>query len=334
MKAVVRGALALLMLGAAAGPTRAADFQTQYQVVTPYTGQTTRVALPPKLSCRVGFEGSSGALQIRNDGAAAIPVGTKVQWLTSSGRSGVLRLRARLDPGWQEYAPSLFPATMADYNATCTAAVVAPTPSFPTPDYGQQPFPMPAPVQLPHLACRVDLGKPWAALELLNDGSVPIAAGTKVRWQTSIGRSGTLQLASRVEPGWAQRAPSLFLRTTADIRSTCTAAVIAPAGGSVFQQPGAFPKPGTAYPGQVSLPSAPARFEPPLSPHGYRLHACQSVGSEVCGAPIARVYCRKLGYADANDFDSARRVVVAETLAGQMCTQGKCRVFNYIACVP
>jgi hypothetical protein len=224
---------------------------------------------------------------------------------------------------------------MADYNATCTAAVVSPAPSFPTPDYGQQPFPMPAPVQLPHLACRVDLSKPWAALELLNDGSVAIAGGTKVRWQTSIGRSGTLQLASRLDPGWAQRVPSVFLRTTADIRSTCTAAVIAPARSYVFQQlPGVIAKPGNAYPGQVGLPNAPARFEPPLSPHGHRLHACKVVGGEICGAPIAQLYCQRLGYARANDYDTGRRVVVAETLAGQMCTQGKCRVFNYIACVP
>jgi hypothetical protein len=341
----MKAALVLPMLAAVvalAVPAQAASVQSPSgpaKVVQPFaTGQPNGLAMPPQLSCRVGFDRGWGALQIRNDGAAPLPVGTRIQWLTSSGRSGAVRLRERLDPGWQDYEPSLFPGTMADYNATCTAAVAVSTLqglNFGQQPFGQQSFVTPV---IPHLSCQVRFEGPWAALDLRNDGSAAIPAGTKVQWRTSMGRAGVLQLTSRLAPGWQERVPSLFVRTKADSQSACEAAIVAPGGPSATPRQGILMNPATAYSGQLinplTLPKSPARFEPPLSPHGQRLHACQSVASDVCGSPVAQLYCQQRGYAHATSYDTNKRWVQAETLAGEMCALGKCRVFDYIACAP
>jgi hypothetical protein len=112
----MKTAFILLSLAALAAPARAGDVQS------PALTQVAQSFQMP-LSCSVGVDSSGGALRIRNDGAASVPVGSRVEWMTSSGRSGVVRLRTRLDPGLQEYEPAAFPATMADTNATCVAAV-------------------------------------------------------------------------------------------------------------------------------------------------------------------------------------------------------------------
>jgi hypothetical protein len=121
----MKATLVLLTLTAFAAPARAGDVHSPSltQVAQSFSAQTP-------LSCRVAVDSTGGALEIGNAGAAPVPVGSRIEWQTSSGRSGVVRLRTRLDPGLQEYEPSAFPATMADTNTTCVAAVsyVAPAP--------------------------------------------------------------------------------------------------------------------------------------------------------------------------------------------------------------
>ena len=54
----------------------------------------------------------------------------------------------------------------------------------------------------------------------------------------------------------------------------------------------------------------------------------------MCGFAVALLFCQQRGYAHTNGYDTDRRKVVAETLAGEICTRSKCRVFNYIGCAP
>jgi hypothetical protein len=81
-------------------------------------------------------------------------------------------------------------------------------------------------------------------------------------------------------------------------------------------------------------PPQPQRFEPPLSPGGQRLYACQTLEGTGCGQPAAAMFCQQKGFAQVSAYDSSRLSVASETLSGAKCTKKKCRVFDFITCAP
>jgi hypothetical protein len=77
-------------------------------------------------------------------------------------------------------------------------------------------------------------------------------------------------------------------------------------------------------------------YNPPLTANGNRLFACEKLDGDDCGKgdhrSIAKAFCAKNGYADADDIDVDSKKVKAETLDGQYCTKKKCKVFDQIVC--
>jgi hypothetical protein len=74
-------------------------------------------------------------------------------------------------------------------------------------------------------------------------------------------------------------------------------------------------------------------YEPPYTQSGARVYACQTIGGNVCGEPVASAFCQQQGFGRADAFNSANQKEPAETLAGQKCTKKKCKVFTQIVCV-
>lgn len=92
--------------------------------------------------------------------------------------------------------------------------------------------------------------------------------------------------------------------------------------------------------GTPSTPNAPTAqtqaYDPPLTAGGNRLFACEKLDGDDCGKgdhrSIAKAFCAKNGYAEAEDIDVDSKKVKAETLDGQFCTKRKCKVFDQIVC--
>jgi hypothetical protein len=82
----------------------------------------------------------------------------------------------------------------------------------------------------------------------------------------------------------------------------------------------------------TASPPASQVFQPPLVASGKRLYACKDLSNKSCGEPVAASFCQQQGFARAGEIDTAREKVQAETLGGQVCTKGKCRVFEKIVC--
>jgi hypothetical protein len=99
-------------------------------------------------------------------------------------------------------------------------------------------------------------------------------------------------------------------------------------GGGVLQDTG-NPVPSTPTAQKQS-------YKPPLTANGNRLFACEELDGDDCGKgdyrSIAKAFCAKQGYAEADDIDVDSKKVKAETLDGQYCTKKKCKVFDKIVC--
>lgn len=85
-------------------------------------------------------------------------------------------------------------------------------------------------------------------------------------------------------------------------------------------------------PTPATLPASQA-FAPPLAKSGRRLYACQALDSDVCGRPVADVFCQQQGFARTESFGTDRIKGPVETIGGQTCTKKKCKTFEEIVCV-
>jgi hypothetical protein len=121
--------------------------------------------------------------------------------------------------------------------------------------------------------------------------------------------------------------PGLKLKTAGDVAGTMEAP---PSPFGAPQDDAAAP-PAPPQPAPAPLPAS-QEFAPPLAKSGLPLYACQTVGGESCGGPVADAFCRKLGFAGAAGFDTDTKKVQAETLTGEKCTKKKCKVFERIVC--
>jgi hypothetical protein len=77
-------------------------------------------------------------------------------------------------------------------------------------------------------------------------------------------------------------------------------------------------------------------YKPPLTASNNRLFACEKLDGDDCGKgdyrSIARAFCTKRGFAEADDIKVDSKKVKAETLDGQFCSKNKCKVFERITC--
>jgi hypothetical protein len=77
-------------------------------------------------------------------------------------------------------------------------------------------------------------------------------------------------------------------------------------------------------------------YAPPMTANGNRLFACEKLDGDDCGKgdyrSVAKAFCAKNGFANADDIDVDSKKVKAETLDGQYCTKKKCKVFDQIVC--
>ncbi len=91
-------------------------------------------------------------------------------------------------------------------------------------------------------------------------------------------------------------------------------------------------------PGQPVVTPQPREqtYKPPMTMNGNRLFACEKLDGDDCGKgdhrSIAKAFCEKNGFANADDIDVDSKKVKAETLDGQYCTKKKCKVFDQIVC--
>jgi hypothetical protein len=80
---------------------------------------------PPKVSCRIEFDGGWGEFEIRNNSVAPLVTGTKFSWKTNTGKSGVTKpIGYPLPSGNEAYFPSMFQRQPGDPDKTCTAKVM------------------------------------------------------------------------------------------------------------------------------------------------------------------------------------------------------------------
>ena len=97
-------------------------------------------------------------------------------------------------------------------------------------------------------------------------------------------------------------------------------------GGGIFQD-GGTPTPQTAQS---------QTYKPPLTANSNRLFACEKLDGDDCGKgdyrSIAKAFCSKQGFAEADDIKVDSEKVKAETLDGQFCSKRKCKVFEQITC--
>ena len=77
-------------------------------------------------------------------------------------------------------------------------------------------------------------------------------------------------------------------------------------------------------------------YDPPLTPNGNRLFACEELDQDDCGKgdhkDISLAWCQNEGYPQVKGYDVDSKKVKAETLDGQYCTKSKCKVFDEIVC--
>ncbi|NJO34556.1 MAG: PQQ-like beta-propeller repeat protein [Rhodospirillales bacterium] len=104
-------------------------------------------------------------------------------------------------------------------------------------------------------------------------------------------------------------------------------------GGPVVVGGGVLEDTGTPAPQPTSQAQA---YKPPFTTNGNRLFACEELDGDDCGKgdyrSIAKAFCAKNGFANADDIDVDSKKVKAETLDGQYCTKKKCKVFDQIVC--
>lgn len=97
-------------------------------------------------------------------------------------------------------------------------------------------------------------------------------------------------------------------------------------GGGIFQD-GDIPPPRTAQS---------QTYKPPLTPNSNRLFACEELDGDDCGKgdyrSIAKAFCSKQGFVEADDIKVDSKKVKAETLDGRFCSKNKCKVFDRITC--
>jgi hypothetical protein len=74
----------------------------------------------------------------------------------------------------------------------------------------------------------------------------------------------------------------------------------------------------------------------PLTANNNRLFACEQLDGDDCGKgdhrAIAKAFCTKQGFAEADDIKVDNKKGKAETLDGQFCATDKCKVFERIVC--
>jgi hypothetical protein len=103
-----------------------------------------------------------------------------------------------------------------------------------------------------------------------------------------------------------------------------------PMGGGVFQDSG-IPAPAPAT--QTAQSQS---YKPPLTANNNRLFACIELDGDDCGKgdyrEIAKAFCTKQGFAEAEDIKVDNKKVHAETLDGRFCSKKKCKVFERITC--
>jgi hypothetical protein len=77
-------------------------------------------------------------------------------------------------------------------------------------------------------------------------------------------------------------------------------------------------------------------YKPPRTAAGNRLLACLELDGDDCDKSqyrtVAESFCRNQGFQSAGDLDVDAKRGRAETLDGQLCTQKKCKVFDFIVC--
>ena len=98
-----------------------------------------------------------------------------------------------------------------------------------------------------------------------------------------------------------------------------------------------FPPMGQPATDPAPQPTSQAQaYSPPLTASGNRLFACEELDGDDCGKgdyrSIAKAFCAKNGFAEADDVDVDNKKVKAETLDGQFCSKKKCKVFDKIVC--
>jgi hypothetical protein len=107
-------------------------------------------------------------------------------------------------------------------------------------------------------------------------------------------------------------------------------------GGPVVIGGGVYEDSGNPAPQPTQPTSQAQAYKPPLTGNGNRLFACEALDGDDCGKgdyrSIAKAFCAKQGYAQADDIDVDSKKVKAETLDGQFCSKNKCKVFDKIVC--
>ena len=92
-------------------------------------------------------------------------------------------------------------------------------------------------------------------------------------------------------------------------------------------EPAPVPPPPPAPPGPKSQ-----LFSNPQTVGYERLHACRYLPDVDCGRPVAVEFCKSKGFALASGFGTEKGRFRSETIYGELCKRGKCRVFTEIEC--
>jgi hypothetical protein len=253
------------------------------------------------MACEITRDQGWGEFYFRNVGTITVPEGSEVDWRTSSGKAGRLKLDIDIPPGKRQYMPAVFLYQWSvDEGATCTAVVASHPPTLVDQLRVQ-----------PNAALTQLLTKQGTQGKLL---AIPCKyCDSQVL--TSPSAVGTLQ-----SPGTALLIPKAVTSAHA-------------AGVGTLQSPGATLLTPKATSQQTASLPATYSFDPPKAPGGQRLHACQTVDGNLCGQPIADQFCQQQGYTRADGYNTEKRKGPAVTLSGEVCDKKKCKVFDAITCV-
>jgi hypothetical protein len=101
----------------------------------------------------------------------------------------------------------------------------------------------------------------------------------------------------------------------------------------IGRAPRVTPVPG-APPPATPPPAGPKSqiFYRPQAASYERLHACLYLPKAGCGRPAAVEFCKAKGFAQAAHFEVEKGRFRSETVFGELCRDGKCRVFTEIEC--
>jgi hypothetical protein len=93
---------------------------------------------------------------------------------------------------------------------------------------------------------------------------------------------------------------------------------------------------GTSAPSTTTVAPTPAggsnRYDDPTGPNGMQLYACSEVGGDKCGRNVALGFCKTQGWVKVGKYAVDNKKVQAVTLAGEVCSKKRCKVFEYIEC--